>query len=163
MLAIAAARLGFGPVAAVDVDPVSLEAAKENAVRNGVELELGLADALSGLLPGAAVAVANVSLDVVGALGARLDVCRLVTSGYRDVDEPAPQGFELRERRTLEGWAGDLFERSEKLQRNEVRGRRDTGRHEDASSVTEVALLPRLPASFPCTRPARPVGAPPFR
>jgi len=125
VLAIAAARLGFGPVAAVDVDPVSLEAAKENAVRNGVELELGLADALSGLLPGAAVAVANVSLDVVGALGARLDVCRLVTSGYRDVDEPAPQGFELRERRTLEGWAGDLFERSEKLQRNEVRGRRD--------------------------------------
>ncbi len=36
ILAIAAARLGAGPVAGVDIDPQAVEAARANAERNGV-------------------------------------------------------------------------------------------------------------------------------
>ena len=39
VLAIAAARLGFGPVLALDHDPAALEATKRNAAANGVELD----------------------------------------------------------------------------------------------------------------------------
>ena len=39
MLAIAAARLGFGPVVGLDNELESVEAARENARVNGVELE----------------------------------------------------------------------------------------------------------------------------
>ncbi len=41
LLAIAAARLGAGRVAATDEDPVALRVARENAARNGVAVELG--------------------------------------------------------------------------------------------------------------------------
>jgi ribosomal protein L11 methyltransferase len=40
LLAIAAARLGAGRVAGTDVDPVAVAVARENAARNGVEVEL---------------------------------------------------------------------------------------------------------------------------
>ena len=40
MLAIAAARLGYAPVLAVDVEPASLEASAENARVNGAEVEV---------------------------------------------------------------------------------------------------------------------------
>ena len=39
VLAIVAARLGFGPVLALDYDPLAVTATSENARRNGVELE----------------------------------------------------------------------------------------------------------------------------
>src|SRR5581483_10007607 len=41
VLSIAAAKLGFAPVTAVDVDEVALESARENAEANGVEVEIG--------------------------------------------------------------------------------------------------------------------------
>ncbi|HKO26152.1 MAG TPA: 50S ribosomal protein L11 methyltransferase, partial [Solirubrobacteraceae bacterium] len=44
VLAIAAARLGWGPVAAVDFDPRAVEAAAENAGVNGVSIEVGRHD-----------------------------------------------------------------------------------------------------------------------
>ena len=37
ILAIAAARLGAGSVAGVDIDPLAVEAARSNAERNGVK------------------------------------------------------------------------------------------------------------------------------
>ncbi|HEY4825483.1 MAG TPA: 50S ribosomal protein L11 methyltransferase [Solirubrobacteraceae bacterium] len=40
VLAIAAARLGWAPVVAVDFDPVAVDAADENARVNGVEIEV---------------------------------------------------------------------------------------------------------------------------
>jgi ribosomal protein L11 methyltransferase len=40
VLAIAATRLGFSPVVAVDFDPVAVDAAAENAAVNGVSLEV---------------------------------------------------------------------------------------------------------------------------
>jgi ribosomal protein L11 methyltransferase len=39
VLAIAAARLGFAPVVAVDQDPAALEATRANAAANGVRLD----------------------------------------------------------------------------------------------------------------------------
>ena len=46
MLAIAAVRLGFGPVVAVDVDRVAVETTRANAAANGVTLEVRRLDAL---------------------------------------------------------------------------------------------------------------------
>ena len=39
VLAIAAAKLGFGPVSAIDHDPAALEATRDNAAANGVALD----------------------------------------------------------------------------------------------------------------------------
>jgi ribosomal protein L11 methyltransferase len=59
LLAIAARKLGAGRVAANDDDPVAVAAARENAARNGVELELGGEPASA--IPGAFdVVVANI-------------------------------------------------------------------------------------------------------
>jgi len=41
ILAIAAAKRGASPVVAVDVDPLAVEAARENADRNGVAIPVG--------------------------------------------------------------------------------------------------------------------------
>ncbi|MBD0328703.1 MAG: 50S ribosomal protein L11 methyltransferase, partial [Thermoleophilia bacterium] len=40
VLAIAAAKLGFDPVAAIDLDEAAVAAARENAAANGVELDV---------------------------------------------------------------------------------------------------------------------------
>ena len=39
VLAIAAAKLGFGPVTAIDHEPAALEATRDNAAANGVVLD----------------------------------------------------------------------------------------------------------------------------
>jgi ribosomal protein L11 methyltransferase len=51
VLAIAAARLGFHPVLAVDNEPESIEAARQNAAQNGVEIEVRPLDLRSQPLP----------------------------------------------------------------------------------------------------------------
>jgi ribosomal protein L11 methyltransferase len=51
VLAIAAARLGFGPVIAFDHERESVEAARENARVNGVELDVRRLDLRSDQLP----------------------------------------------------------------------------------------------------------------
>ncbi len=45
VLAIAAARLGYGPLTAIDDDPVAVEVTRANALANGVELEAAVVDA----------------------------------------------------------------------------------------------------------------------
>ncbi|HEV8098467.1 MAG TPA: 50S ribosomal protein L11 methyltransferase [Gaiellaceae bacterium] len=113
VLAIAAARLGFGPVLAVDHDPAALEATQRNASANGVELELRLVDALADPLPAAHTAVANISSEGVEQLIPRLDANAIVASGYLERDAPAPAGFRREQRVTEGGWAADLFRREE--------------------------------------------------
>jgi ribosomal protein L11 methyltransferase len=113
VLAIAAARLGFAPVLAVDHDPAALEATKRNAAVNGVELQVGLVDALSEPLPAADAAVANISAESVQLVVPRLDVGTVVASGYLERDAPAPSGFRRERRVTEGGWAADLFRREE--------------------------------------------------
>ena len=108
VLSIAAALLGFAPVVGVDIEGPSIEATRENARANGVEVEAHLV-AAGDRLPSAATAVANISLASVEALPSRLDVSRLVTSGYLASEQPRLEGFEHVRRRTLGGWASDLY------------------------------------------------------
>jgi ribosomal protein L11 methyltransferase len=113
VLAIAAARLGHHPVIGIDNDPAALEAASENAAANGVEVELRLADALADELPAVDIALANASFAAVAQLARRVDMRLLVASGYFAIGRPEPPGFRHRDRREREGWAADLFERSQ--------------------------------------------------
>jgi ribosomal protein L11 methyltransferase len=113
VLSIAALRLGFGPVIAVDHDPAALDATARNANTNGVELELRYADALAEPLPTTDVVVANIARETVEQLGPLLDSLALVTSGYLEQDDPVLPGFRRDDRRTAGGWAADLFRREE--------------------------------------------------
>jgi ribosomal protein L11 methyltransferase len=113
VVAIAAARLGFEPVVALDHDLAALEASQRNADANRVVLELRLVDALADPLPAADVAVANVSGEVIRLLAPGLDVDALLASGYLERDEPELPGFRRELRRTAGGWAADLFRREE--------------------------------------------------
>jgi ribosomal protein L11 methyltransferase len=112
VLAIAAARLGFAPVSAVDDDPVAVEVARENARVNGVVLDARVLDATAEALPRADVAVANIALDDVEAILPRLHAERAVTSGYLPVDRPSAPGWAHGARLELDGWAADAFTRT---------------------------------------------------
>lgn len=72
VLAIAAVKLGHGPVLALDNDPLATEATKRNAEVNGVTLTVELADADARVLPTADVVVANITRLHVAALAANL-------------------------------------------------------------------------------------------
>ncbi len=109
VLAIAAGLLGFGPVVAVDLDPVAVQAARANAVVNGVSLVVRQADALHDFLPPVGIAVANVLLAPVEALLRRLDARVAVTSGYHAGERPAHAGWSHASSIELEGWAADLW------------------------------------------------------
>jgi ribosomal protein L11 methyltransferase len=104
VLAIAAAKLGFGPVNAVDIDPVAIEVTLANAVVNGVEV-IAEED-----LPPAGLALANIALDAVELLAPRVDARALVTSGYLERQKPRMPGWRRIKRRVRGGWAADLLE-----------------------------------------------------
>lgn len=111
VLGIAAARLGFGPIVCVDVDPVAVETTTANAAANGVDIEARVLDALHDPLPQADVAVANVLLRPVEAILVRLDARHAVTSGYLAGERPAHPGWAHAETAALDGWAADRFRR----------------------------------------------------
>jgi ribosomal protein L11 methyltransferase len=113
VLSIAAAKLGFEPVYAVDFDPQAIESTERNAVANGVSVEMRLADATVDPLPAADAAVLNVALDLDLAIAARLRCRHLVTSGYLESESPEVAGYRRRARRAAEGWAADLHVRTE--------------------------------------------------
>jgi ribosomal protein L11 methyltransferase len=113
VLAVAAVRLGFVPVTALDHDVTATEAARRNAQANGVELDVRQADALAGVLPEAAVVVANVSAAFAGRLQLHRRTRALIASGYLESDRPEPEGFRPAARRIADGWAADLFLREE--------------------------------------------------
>ncbi len=104
VLSVAAAKLGFEPVHAVDVDEVALETTRANAALNGVDVEVG-----TELQP-AGLAVLNIALDVVERMLPELPVERAITSGYLERDEPRAEGWQRLERRVRDGWAADLLE-----------------------------------------------------
>lgn len=111
VLSIAAAKLGFAPVVALDVDETAVEVTLANAAANGVEVEARRVDALADTLPATDVAVANIALDVVERLVPRLGARLAVVSGYLDRDQPRVDGRRSVARRVLDGWAADLLER----------------------------------------------------
>jgi len=104
VLSIAAAKLGFDPITAVDLDEVALDSARENAKVNGVEIEIG------EVMRPAALAVMNIALEVVEGLLPKLQVQRAITSGYLERDGPSVAGWQRIERRIRDGWAADLLE-----------------------------------------------------
>jgi ribosomal protein L11 methyltransferase len=109
VLAIAAAKLGFAPVVALDHDPITLQAAAANAQANDATVDLRLAEAIEDPLPDVDVAVANISATAIEAVGERVAAPSLVTSGYLASERPALERFQLVERRELDGWAADLW------------------------------------------------------
>jgi ribosomal protein L11 methyltransferase len=111
VLSVAAAKLGFDPVFAVDREPAAVEAARQNARRNGVAIDVRLVDALVDDLPATETAVANIDLSATEALSPRLATGRVVTAGYFHSRRPALAGYVHRERRVDGGWAADLYER----------------------------------------------------
>jgi len=111
VLAIAAARLGYGPLVAVDDDPIAVEVTRTNAAVNGVVVEARVTDALDEPLPKADVAVANILLSAVEQVLPRIDAGHVVTSGYLAGERPVAAGWTWLEGRETDGWAADLFSR----------------------------------------------------
>jgi len=111
VLAIAAYKLGFEPVVAIDVDEVAVAATRHNAEVNGVRVEAALFDVAGGVVPDAEIAVANIDFRTVSEL-VLPERCRaLVTSGYYESDLPVVAGFAHVDRLVKERWAADLFTR----------------------------------------------------
>jgi ribosomal protein L11 methyltransferase len=109
VLAVAAARFGFAPVVALDVDPAAVKAARENARRNSVEIDVRRADVFADELPEARLALANITLDAARELAPRLSSSELIASGYLAAEQPVLPGWIHRQRRETDGWAADLF------------------------------------------------------
>jgi ribosomal protein L11 methyltransferase len=120
VLAIAAARLGFAPVAATDFDPLSVAATRANAQINGAVVDVRRADLRSDPLPVADTVLANLLAPLLRVLCERIGEPprRLVASGLLmgEADEIATlfAARGLREARRLEreGWAALLLERA---------------------------------------------------
>lgn len=104
VLSIAAAKLGFAPVSAFDLDEVALDATRANAGVNGVDVRV-----VDAVRP-AELAVMNIALEVVEGMLPKLPVDRAITSGYLERDEPRVDGWQRVERRVRDGWAADLLE-----------------------------------------------------
>ena len=113
VLAIAAARLGFSPVVALDHDPAALEAAKRNARANGASVEIRLLDALAEPLPATDTVVANVASAFASELFPRIQAGSLIISGYLESEQPAPVNYRPVRRLVEDGWAADLLRREE--------------------------------------------------
>jgi ribosomal protein L11 methyltransferase len=110
VLSIAAALLGFSPVVGVDIEEAAVEATLENARVNGVEVQARHVEA-DAELPAAEIAIANISLEGIRAVAPRLDVSRVIASGYLADAEPVLDGYEHVERRAIDGWVADLYRR----------------------------------------------------
>jgi ribosomal protein L11 methyltransferase len=113
VLAIAAQRLGHGPVLACDDDPEAVAVARENAARNASEIQVWQCDALYDELPKAVdLWLANLQLAPLEELAWRPDLPpRLIVSGLLEGERFEPPGYRIAERRTREGWEGLLLER----------------------------------------------------
>jgi ribosomal protein L11 methyltransferase len=107
VLAIAARKLGFEPVVAIDSDPAAIDAAARNSAANGVEIDVRLLDATAKGLPGAEVALANLDLATLARLSPSSG--SIITSGYYEDDRPDLAGFAHAARRVESCWAADLF------------------------------------------------------
>jgi ribosomal protein L11 methyltransferase len=110
VLAIAAAKLGFAPVLALDSDENALAATTANAAANGVSIEIRQADALVEEIPAAELVLANITRQALEELAPRLRCGRLISSGYLPTDPSELARFRQVRRVTEDGWAADLYE-----------------------------------------------------
>lgn len=111
VIAVAAGKLGFAPVIALDDDAAAVEAARRNAAANGVAVDVRRADALVDPLPDVEVAVANIARAPVERVAERFGGSLVVGSGYLEPERPEPRGWTVADRRLAEGWAADLLVR----------------------------------------------------
>jgi ribosomal protein L11 methyltransferase len=118
VLAIAAAKLGFEPVIALDSDRLAVEATRLNARDNGVVLErVERFDLRAGPPPAAGVTAANLMRPLLLRLAELMDPRPpvLIASGLleEEADEAAAAFAPMTERRrlTLQGWSALLLER----------------------------------------------------
>ncbi len=118
VLAIAAAKLGFAPVTALDHDQAAIEATLDNARANGVTLErVERYDLRNGPAPVAAVMTANLMrpllLRVAELLPEQPET--LIVSGLLEGEEEvvaaAFEPLRERRRRRLQGWSALLLTR----------------------------------------------------
>jgi ribosomal protein L11 methyltransferase len=114
VLAIAAARLGWGPVLGLDHERESVAATRENAAVNGVEVEVRRWDLRTDDVPGAPVVLANLVRPLLLVLADRMPAppAVLVAGGLlvEEADEVARafavrHGLRETDRREAEGWA----------------------------------------------------------
>ena len=112
ILAIAAARLGAGHVAAVDIDDKAVEAARDNARRNAVDIVLSLST--EGTDRQYDLVVANIltnplcvlapALSALVAPGGQLALSGVLDSQSAQVIDAYAPWIDLRAGRTLDGW-----------------------------------------------------------
>jgi ribosomal protein L11 methyltransferase len=120
VLAIAAARLGWAPVVALDYDPAALAATLQNAAVNDVALDVRRLDLRTEQVPGCDFLAANVLARPLGAWAAsqrRLPPALvvgglLVEEADGVADAFALRGMLERERCELDGWASLRFARA---------------------------------------------------
>jgi ribosomal protein L11 methyltransferase len=114
VLAIAAAKLGFAPVTALDHDPLAVQATADNARANGVELEVRRSDLRADPLPAVPNVLANLLRPLLLVLADRLPhppPRTLIASGLLagEADEIAAafaaRGLGERDRRVEGDWA----------------------------------------------------------
>ena len=105
VLAIAAAKLGFSSVVALDNDPEAIEATLTNTKANGVSLDARLADVLAASLPPVEVAVCNISLQALEELASGLECGTLVASGFLASDDLRLAGYSVVRRQEQADWA----------------------------------------------------------
>lgn len=120
ILAVAAAMLGAAEVTAVDIDPLAVRIARQNAAVNGVSERVHvryaeLRDLLVGGLVPVSFAVANLTADILCDLapdlgaavapGGLLVASGIVTSGRRDAEGAlAASGLRVLRAAALDGW-----------------------------------------------------------
>ena len=122
ILAIAAVRLGAAEVLGTEIDPVAVQAARENVERNGVAEQVRVVEAASPAGLGAwGLVVANILPHILLDMAAALAECTapggwLVLSGILDtrVDEVAlgfaAQGMRLVQTRQEKDWTALVFQ-----------------------------------------------------
>ncbi len=120
VIAILAAKLGWAPVTGIELIPGSAESARGNAARNGVQVEVEVADLVQHAPPVADGFVANMPAPVhavVAAAPAMLEASWGVISGFGPRDAPAlieayaAAGLEVDRNDDLHGWSVIVLER----------------------------------------------------
>lgn len=131
VLAVAAAKLGYAPVVAVDLDPLSIHATNVNSALNGMRVEASRLDLRAVPGPAAPTVCANLLrpllLDVAALLSSlpeQLIVSGLLTEEGDEVSAAFRQrGMREIDRRSGGEWAAIAFERSGTRASARVHGR----------------------------------------
>ena len=147
VLAIVAAKLGHGPVIALDYDPISVTTARQNASANDVKIDVSLFDLRHQPVPAADLVAANVLAGPLRTWAAsqptmppKLILSGLLTTEADDVSRAfAAHGLREHERRMQGEWAALLMSKS-------------AGRRASALAVGSPAAAPN-PRSAWTTQP----------